>query len=180
MRKEDRGSCPYQAIATPHCLQPRSGIQGYRVVARGPANSNDHPAHHPETLAAKVLGQDVGGVRLVGVLLRGVLGNAADLSRFCERKRHIGSASDYETHSPSVVTVFPNPDNVTNGCSNRRPSKRSNAAVPTWIDNHTSALQVDPSSALASLIVFGKPRWQSRQFFSIFRAKHSDSCRLVL
>ena len=35
---------------------------------------HDHQTHHPETLAAKVLGQDIGRAGDVGVLLRGVLG----------------------------------------------------------------------------------------------------------
>ena len=34
----------------------------------------DHRSHHPETLAAKVLGQDVGDPGHARVLLRGVLG----------------------------------------------------------------------------------------------------------
>ena len=38
------------------------------------STNDDHPAHDPETLAAKVLGQDVGDPGHAGVLLRGVLG----------------------------------------------------------------------------------------------------------
>lgn len=39
---------------------------------------HDHPAHHPETLAAKVVGPDVGRVSYAGVLLRGLLGTDED------------------------------------------------------------------------------------------------------
>ncbi len=59
------------------------------------STNDDHPAHDPETLAAKVLGQDVGRAGHVGVLLRGVLGTDEEgRGQYGEKPWAKGTASD--------------------------------------------------------------------------------------